>query len=327
MKGNMRDIVILGGGPTGLTAAIYAARANLKPLVIEGSQAGGQLMLTTMVENYPGFLEGIMGPQLMEAMRAQAERAGAEFFSEDAVAVDFSRRPFVIRTQSGQEVRARAVIVATGASAKMLGLPSEERMLGRGVSTCATCDGFFFRGRDIVVVGGGDAAIEEALYLANLARSVTVVHRRDQLRATKIMQERAFQHPRIRFIWNTEVAEILGADKVTGVRLRDRLTGAITELRTDGVFIAIGHAPNAEIFRGQLEMDPNGYLVVRSRRMSSVDGVFVAGDVHDHIYRQAVTAAGFGAMAAIDAERWLRRIGRETLQAAYVAAVKAAAAP
>ncbi len=322
-----REVVIIGGGSAGLTAAIYAARANLRPLVTEGSQAGGQLMLTSGVENYPGFVDGIQGPELMQAMRAQAERAGAELLSEDAVAVDFSRRPFVIRTQSGDEVTAHAVIVATGASAKMLGLPSEARLLGRGVSTCATCDGFFFRGRDVVVVGGGDAAIEEALYLANLARSVTVVHRRDQLRASKIMQERAFQHPKIRFIWNTEVAEILGDDKVTGVRLQDHVTGAITEHRVDGVFIAIGHTPNAEIFRGQLEMDPNGYIVTNDRRMSSVEGVFVAGDVHDHIYRQAVTAAGFGAMAAIDAERWLQRLGHEALDVDYAAVVEAVAAP
>ncbi len=306
MKPNVRDIVILGGGPTGLTAAIYTARANLKPLVIEGSQAGGQLMLTTMVENYPGFPEGILGPELMQAMRAQAERAGAEFLTEDAVGVDFSRRPFVASTQSGQEVTARAVIVATGASAKMLGLPSEERFLGRGVSTCATCDGFFFRGRDVTVVGGGDTALEEVLYLASLARSVTVVHRRDELRASKVMQERALQHPKVRFIWNSEVAEIMGNDKVTGVRLRNRLTGETTEHSTDGVFIAIGHEPSVDIFRGQLEMNEDGYLIVHERRMSSVEGVFVAGDVHDHVYRQAVTAAGFGAMAAIDAARWLQ---------------------
>jgi len=311
MNPSVRDIVILGGGPTGLTAGIYAARANLHPLVIEGSQAGGQLMLTTMVENYPGFPEGILGPELMRAMRVQAERAGAELLSEDAVGVDFSRRPFMVRTQSGREVTARAVIVATGASAKMLGLPSEARFLGRGVSTCATCDGFFFRDRDVMVIGGGDTALEEALYLANLAGSVTVVHRRDELRASKVLQERAFHHPKVRFIWNSEVVEILGNDKVTGVRLRNRLTGETTEHRTDGVFIAIGHRPSVDIFRGQLEMNADGYLIVHERRMSSVEGVFVAGDVHDHAYRQAVTAAGFGAMAAIDAARWLQAAGDE----------------
>jgi len=311
MTPRVRDIVILGGGPTGLTAGIYAARANLKPLVIEGSQAGGQLMLTTMVENYPGFPEGILGPKLMQAMRAQAERAGTELLSEDAVGADFSHRPFMVRTQSGQEVIARAAIVATGASAKMLGLPSEERFLGRGVSTCATCDGFFFRGRDVMVIGGGDTALEETLYLANLARSVTVVHRRKELRASEVLQDRAFQHSKVQFIWDSEVTAILGNDQLTGVRLRNRLTGETTEHRTDGVFIAIGHKPSVDIFRGQLEMNAEGYLIVHERRMSSVEGVFVAGDVHDHVYRQAVTAAGFGAMAAIDAARWLQAAGDE----------------
>ncbi len=311
MKPSVQYIVILGGGPTGLTAGIYAARANLKPLVLEGSRAGGQLMLTTMVENYPGFPEGILGPELMQAMRAQAERAGTKLLSEDAVGADFSHRPFVIRTQSGQEVTARAVIVATGASAKMLGLPSEARFLGRGVSTCATCDGFFFRGRDVMVIGGGDTALEETLYLANLARSVTVVHRRNELRASKVLQDRAFQHSKVQFIWNSEVTEILGNDQVTGVRLRNRLTGETTEYRTDGVFIAIGHKPSVDVFRGQLEMNADGYLIVHERRMSSVEGVFVAGDVHDHVYRQAVTAAGFGAMAAIEAARWLQAAGDE----------------
>lgn len=302
----VRQVVILGGACAGLTAAIYAARANLQPLVIEGAEAGGQLMLTTLVENFPGFPEGIMGPDLMQAMRAQAERVGATFLPEDAVAVDLSRRPFLIRTQNGQEVRARAVIVATGAKAKMLGLPSEERFLGRGVSTCATCDGFFFRKQDVIVVGGGDSAMEEALYLANLARSVAIVHRRDQLRASKIMQERAFHHPRIDFIWNAEVMDILGDGKVRAVRLRDRVTGETSERPTDGVFVAIGHTPNTAIFRGQLDMDAQGYLRQTRGTMSSVDGVFVAGDVHDHTYRQAITAAAFGSMAAIEAERWLQ---------------------
>jgi len=304
---NVREVVILGGGPTGLTAAIYAARANLHPLVIEGSAAGGQLMLTTKVENYPGFPDGILGPDLMLAMRAQAERAGAEFVSEDAVAVDFSRRPFAVRTQTGQDVQARAIIVATGASPKMLGLPSEARFLGRGVSTCATCDGFFFRGRDVVVIGGGDTAMEEALYLANIARSVTIVHRRRELRASKVMQERVLSHPKIRVIWDRAVVEILGEDRVTGLRLRDLRTGEIADHLTDGVFIAIGHQPNAELFRGHLAMNEDGYVIVDDRQSSSVEGVFVAGDVHDHIYRQAVTAAGYGAMAAITAARWLQR--------------------
>lgn len=311
---NVREVVILGGGPTGLTAAIYAARANLHPLVIEGSAAGGQLMLTTKVENYPGFPDGILGPDLMQAMRAQAERAGAEFVSEDAIAVDFSRRPFAVRTQTGQDVHARAVIVATGASAKMLGLPSETRFLGRGVSTCATCDGFFFRGRDVVVIGGGDTAMEEALYLANIAGSVTVVHRRSGLRASKVMQERVLNHPKIRVIWDSAVVEILGEDRVTGLRLRDLRTSTITDHPTDGVFIAIGHKPNAELFRGHLAMNEDGYVIVDDRQSSSVEGVFVAGDVHDHVYRQAVTAAGYGAMAAITAARWLQQQGRELEQ-------------
>lgn len=301
-----RDLVILGGGPAGLTAAIYAARANLKPLMIEGSQAGGQLMLTTLVENFPGFPDGILGPELMAAMRAQAEHAGAEFLTADAAAVDFSRRPFTIRAHDGTVIDAAAVIVATGARAKMLGLPAEARLIGRGVSTCATCDGFFFRGRDVVVIGGGDAALEEALYLANLARSVTVVHRRDRLRASQIMQERAFRHPGIRFLWNTEVVEFLGEDKLTAVRLRNILSGEISDQPVDGAFVAIGHSPSVELFDGQLELDDKGYLVIGDHHTSSVEGVFVAGDVHDHRYRQAVTAAGFGAMAAIDAARWLQ---------------------
>ncbi len=306
----LRHVVILGGACAGLTAAIYAARANLAPLVIEGAEAGGQLMLTTLVENFPGFPEGIMGPDLIQAMQVQAQRVGAEFIGEDAVEVDLSRRPFRVRTHSGREVRARALIVATGARPRMLGLPSEERFLGRGVSTCATCDGFFFRKQDVMVVGGGDSAMEEALYLANLARSVTVVHRRDRLRASKIMQDRAFRHPKIAFIWNSEVAEILGDERVTAVRLRNRVTGEVSEHRTDGVFIAIGHTPNTQIFRGQLAMDEQGYLLRTRGMMSSVEGVFVAGDVHDHTYRQAVTAAAFGCMAAIEAERWLQ--GEET---------------
>lgn len=302
----IRNVVILGGGPAGLTAAIYAARANLAPLVIEGGEAGGQLMLTTWVENYSGFADPIMGPDLMAAMRTQAERVGAEFVTEDATAVDFSQRPFRITTQGGMEVRARAVIVATGASAKMLGLPSEQRFLGRGISTCATCDGFFFRQQDVIVVGGGDSAMEEALYLANLARSVTVVHRRDSLRASKIMQDRARKHPKIGFVWNAEVVEILGDGKVRGVRLRDIRSGEMTERPIDGVFVAIGHRPNTTIFKGQLTMDPNGYLVPQQGATSNVAGVYLAGDVHDHTYRQAVTAAGFGCMAAMDAERWLQ---------------------
>jgi len=302
----MRNITILGGGPAGLTAAIYAARANLAPLVIEGASAGGQLMLTTLVENYPGFAEGVMGPGLMQAMREQAERVGAEFVSEDAAAVEFGWRPFGITVGAGQRLETRAVIVATGASARLLGVPGESRLLGSGVSTCATCDGFFFRNRAVVVVGGGDTALEEALYLANLARSVSVVHRRDELRASKVMAERAAAHTKIAFVWNSVVEEILGGDAVTGVRLRDVKTSKRTDLAADGVFVAIGHEPNTSLFKGQLDLDGAGYIRLRERSLTSVEGVFAAGDVHDPTYRQAITAAGFGCMAAIDAERWLQ---------------------
>lgn len=306
----MRDVVILGSGPAGLTAAIYTARANLRPLVLEGSQPGGQLMLTTEVENYPGFAEPILGPELIQQMRRQAERVGAEFVTEDAVAVSFHTPPFRIQAGSGEVYEARAVIVATGARARMLGLPSEARYLGRGVSTCATCDGFFFKGKRVVVVGGGDTAMEEALYLANVAESVRVVHRRDQLRASRILQERALRHPKIEFVWNHVVEDILGEDtRVTGVRLRHTQTGQTQELATDGVFVAIGHVPNTDVFRGQLELDDAGYIVLKRGMMTSVEGVFAAGDVHDHTYRQAVTAAGYGCQAAIEAERWLAMQG------------------
>lgn len=302
----MRHIIILGGGPAGLTAAVYAARANLAPLIIEGAEAGGQLMLTTMVENYPGFEDGVMGPALMQTMRKQAERVGAEFITEDARAVNFGRRPFEITTQSDQRYEARAVIVATGASPKMLGLPGEQRLMGRGVSTCATCDGFFFRNRDVIVAGGGDTAMEEALYLGNLAKSVTVVHRRDALRASRIMQQRAFAHPKISFVWDTVIEDIMGNGVVDRVRLQNLKTQERLERPVDGVFVAIGHQPNTAIFKEQLELDDLGYIVLRERSLTSIEGVFAAGDAHDHTYRQAVTAAGFGCIAAIDAERWLQ---------------------
>lgn len=302
----MRNVLVLGSGPAGLTAAIYASRANLEPLVIEGSQPGGQLMLTTEVENYPGFAEAILGPELMQQMRRQAERMGAEFVTDDAVSVDFQTQPFKVRAGSGEVYEARGVIVATGARARMMGLPSEQRYLGYGVSTCATCDGFFFKGRRVLVVGGGDTAMEEALYLANLAESVTVVHRRDTLRASKIMQDRAFRNPRISFVWNHVIDEVLGENsRVGGVRLRHVQTGETSEVPADGLFVAIGHIPNTDPFRGQVELTENGYVVLKRGMMTSVEGVFAAGDAHDHTYRQAVTAAGYGCQAAMEAERWL----------------------
>jgi len=305
----MRNVIILGSGPAGLTAAIYATRAGLQPLVLEGAEAGGQLMLTTDVENYPGFAEPILGPDLMAAMRHQAERVGAELLSEDATAADLSARPFRVTSQSGETYETKALIIATGAKAKLLGLPGEQRLMGRGVSTCATCDGFFFRDRDVLVVGGGDTAMEEALYLSKLTRSVTVVHRRDQLRASKILQQRAINNPKIRFLWSHAVVDILGDGKVSGAKLKDLKMGQHVERATDGVFVAIGYTPNTGLFRGQVQMDENGYIIRTARSSTSVEGVFVAGDVHDHTYRQAVTAAGYGCEAAIDAERWLAQQG------------------
>jgi thioredoxin reductase (NADPH) len=302
-----RKVIIIGSGPAGYTAAVYAARANLAPLMFTGIQAGGQLMLTTLVENYPGFVDGIMGPELMETMKKQAERFGTELHAEDVTAVDFGRRPF--RVQAGERAHeAHTVIIATGASAKLLGLPAETGLMGRGVSTCATCDGFFFKDQDIMVVGGGDSAMEEALYLARLGRTVAVVHRRDTLRASKIMQERAFKNPKIEFVWNSAVEDVLDVaeGKVTGVRLRNVVTGDMSERRVDGLFVAIGHEPNTGIFRGQVELMANGYVkVVPGTTQTSVPGVFAAGDVQDWVFRQAVTAAGTGCMAALEAERYL----------------------
>jgi thioredoxin reductase (NADPH) len=309
----VRKVLIIGSGPAGYTAAIYAARANLAPLMISGVQAGGQLMLTTHIENYPGFVDPVLGPELMETMRKQAERFGTDMLGEDVVAVDFARRPFVVQTADAR-LEAQTVIVATGASAKMLGLPSENLLIGHGVSTCATCDGFFFKDQDIMVVGGGDSALEEALYLARLGRRVEVVHRRDTLRASKIMQDRAFVHPKIGFIWNSVVRDILdpAAGKVTGVILEDVLTGARGERKVDGLFVAIGHQPNTSLFSGQLDLLPSGYVRVEpGTTRTSVPGVFAAGDVQDAVFRQAVTAAGSGCMAALEAERWLeaQRLG------------------
>ncbi len=302
-----RKVIIIGSGPAGYTAAIYAARANLSPLMLTGVQSGGQLMLTTLVENYPGFIEGIDGPPLMDTFRKQAERFGTEMIDEDVTSVDFGRRPF--RVSAGDTtVEGHTIVIATGASAKLLGLPNESKLMGRGVSTCATCDGFFFKDQDIMVVGGGDSAMEEALYLSRLGRKVDVVHRRDSLRASKIMQDRAFKNPKISFIWDTGLEDVMdaAAGKVTGVRLRNLKTGAQWETAVDGLFIAIGHQPNTAIFKGQVELLPNEYVkVVPGTTQTSVPGVFAAGDVQDFTYRQAVTAAGTGCMAALEAERYL----------------------
>jgi thioredoxin reductase (NADPH) len=304
-----RKVTIIGSGPAGLTAALYAARANLKPLVIEGVEAGGQLMLTTMVENFPGFRDGIMGPELMADMRAQAERFGAEMIQGNVTKAELHRRPF--KLQMGDEcVYTETLIIASGASARLLGLASERALLGHGVSTCATCDGYFFRGKPVVVVGGGDSALEEATFLTKFASQVTIVHRRDTLRGSKIMQDKAFANPTIDFAWNSEIEDILDVKKgvVNGVILRDAVRGRRTELPVEGVFIAIGHTPNTSLFMGQLDMDPNGYIVTHKGTQTSVPGVFACGDVQDHIYRQAITAAGTGCMAAIDAEHHLEHV-------------------
>ncbi len=302
-----RKVIIIGSGPAGYTAAIYAARANLSPLMFIGTQWGGQLMLTTMVENYPGFVDGIMGPELMEIFRKQAERFDTEIIGEDVTAVDFSARPFRV-TAGGQTYEALSAIIATGASPKLLGLDSEKKLMGRGVSTCATCDGFFFKDKNIMVVGGGDSAMEEALYLARLGRKVEVVHRRDTLRASKIMQERAFKNPKVEFIWDSTVEDVRDVSKgvVTAVRLRNLKSSGVTERPVDGLFIAIGHQPNTQLFRGQIELLPNEYIkVIPGTTQTSVPGVLAAGDAQDHTYRQAVTAAGTGCMAALEAERYL----------------------
>ena len=306
----MRQVIILGSGPAGLTAGVYAARAHLSPLIVDGHEPGGQLTLTTTVENFPGFPEGLLGPDLIRSMRQQAERFGAEFCQDTAAAVDLGRRPFRI-TIDGSVEECQSLIIATGASAKMLGFPSERQLVGHGVSTCATCDGFFFQEQAVMVVGGGDSALEEALFLTKFAKRVTVVHRRDKLRASKIMQEKVFRNPKIDFTWDSTLEEILDVNqgKVTGVRIRNLKTSAVTERPVDGVFIAIGHTPNTQIFRGLLEMDEVGYIKTHDGTKTSVPGVFAAGDVQDHVYRQAITAAGSGCMAAIDAERFLEHAG------------------
>jgi len=297
-------VVIIGSGAAGLTAAVYAARAQLRPLVISGSQRGGQLTMTTDVENFPGFADGIQGPELMEVMRRQAERFEVDFIDEDATAVELRRRPFEIAV-GGRTLTSESVIIATGAGTNWLGLPNEQRLIGHGVSSCAPCDAFFFRNKEVAVVGGGDSAMEEALVLTKFATRVTILHRRDAFRASKIMAERALNHGKISVRWNTVIEDVLGDDKVTGLVLRDLRTNAVEPFRVDGLFLAIGHHPNTELFRGQVELDEQGYVRLREHTMTNITGVFAAGDVHDHRYRQAVTAAGWGCMAAMDVERYL----------------------
>jgi thioredoxin reductase (NADPH) len=306
----VHDVLVIGSGPAGCTAALYAARANLKVLVLAGYEAGGQLMITSDVENFPGFAEAITGPALMEQMRKQAMRFGAEFRDEDATSVDFTQRPFTALSDSGRH-EAKAVIVATGSSAKWLGLPSETRLRGHGVSACATCDGFFFKDKEVVVVGGGDSAMEEATFLTKFATKVTIVHRRDSFKASKIMAARAMNHPKIQVLWNTTVDEVLGKDRVEGVRIRNVKTGEVRDFPCQGYFSAIGHVPNTGLFKGQLHLDEMGYIVQEGQydTYTNVEGVFVAGDVYDHRYKQAITAAGSGCKAAIDAERWLESQG------------------
>jgi len=305
----MRNVTIIGSGPAGLTAAIYAARANLSPLLIEGLQAGGQLTTTTEVENYPGFHHAIMGPELMKEMRAQAERFGTEFLAGEVTAVDLKHSPLSLTVNGEERIETRTLIIASGASAIQLGVLGESRLMGHGVSTCATCDGYFFRGKELVVVGGGDSAMEEATFLTKFATRVFVVHRRDKLRASKIMQDRAFKNEKITFIWNSVVEEILGKEVVTGVRLRNLQTDQTSDLSCAGMFVAIGHNPNTSLFAGQTEMDTKGYILTKNGTATNVPGVFAAGDVQDSRYRQAVTAAGSGCMAAMDAERYLENQG------------------
>ena len=306
MNNEIRNVIIIGSGPAGLTAAIYASRADMRPLVIEGPQPGGQLTITTEVDNYPGFPDGVNGPELVMEMHKQAERFGTEFISDVVTSVDLSKRPFVVRI-GDVSYKSKTLIISTGASAKWLGIESEKKLMGSGVSGCATCDGFFFKGKEVVVAGGGDTAVEEAIFLTKFATKVSLIHRRDQLRASRIMQEKALKNEKISFIWDSVVDKILGEDvgHVTGVRIKNVKSGSITDFHCNGVFIAIGHTPNTKIFEGLLELDEKGYIILKQRTYTSVEGVFAAGDVADPVYRQAVTAAGMGCMAAIDAERFL----------------------
>ncbi len=302
----IENVTILGSGPAGLTAAIYAARANLRPIVVEGEQPGGQLTITSDVENYPGFAQPVMGPELMTAFRQQAERFGTRFVTGNVRKAELKKSPMTLEFADGQVVQTKTLIIATGASAKWLGIPSERKLMGKGVSACATCDGFFFRNMDIAVVGGGDTAMEEATFLTRFAKSVIVIHRRDSLRASKAMQDKATNNPKIKFAWESEIAEIIGEKEVEGIQLRNLKTGAMEKVSLKGVFIAIGHEPNTSLFKGQLNCDDAGYLIVEpGTTRTNIPGVFAAGDVADHVYRQAVTAAGTGCMAALDAERFL----------------------
>ena len=318
-----RKVVVIGSGPAGLTAALYTARANLSPLLIEGIEAGGQLMLTTMVENYPGFRTGIMGPDLMTAMREQAEHFGTDVVQGNVARAELSSRPFRLTFTDGSSVSTETLIVATGASARWLDIGSDRKLSGHGVSTCATCDGYFFKGKPIAVVGGGDTAMEEAIYLTRFASKVLVIHRRDSLRASKVMQDKAFKNPKIEFLWDSEIAAVndVAKGEVTGITVRNLKTGALHDVALDGVFIAIGHTPNTSLFRGQIDLDANGYIVTHGGSRTSTPGVFAAGDVQDHVYRQAVTAAGSGCMAAIDAERYLEGLP-EPVEATDAAAAR-----
>jgi thioredoxin reductase (NADPH) len=315
---DIREVIIIGSGPAGFTAGIYTARANLKPIMIAGNSDGGQLMITTDVDNFPGFPDGIMGPTLIQNMKQQAERFGTQIIYADVTKVDFSQRPFTIHTDQGKTYKTKSVIIATGARARLLDLPSIERFMGYGVSACATCDGFFFKDKHVIIVGGGDSAMEEALFLTRFARKVTVIHRREQLRASKIMQDRAMNSEKIDFIWNSTIAEVIGEEteqngimqrKVVGVKLHNRKTDEINEMTIDGIFIAIGHIPNTQIFDGQIDLDDKNYIKPVKRTLTNIEGVFACGDVVDSYYRQAITAAGTGCQAAIDAERWLETHG------------------